>query len=136
MSPVLPPTYRALSPIGFFISWAFIPFNVVLAYYLYAQKSGIPLVLFPLKIWAFLFMVVAVYLLIGLMRNNLKHIRWAMILGVIFKTYWAWALLIYAIRDGFVHDLYLLDLWFLVAFVQALVAIYIPPRIDHGLLEK
>lgn len=135
---VAPPSYRVLSPIGYWVCWAFVPFNIILAVYLFSQRdTSMPAIIFSFEFWAFLFMLISGYLFMALIRNDIKHIRTAMILGVIFKTYWAWALFLLAIHQGFARNLYLLDLWFMVAFVQAVVAIYVPPRIDYdGLTNK
>lgn len=131
------PQYRKLSPIGFWVAWSCALFDGILAYWLYIH----PLTMIPSPggwkyFWSLVFGTLAVYLMVTLLTNNMKGVRFSMILNVIAKSFWAWTLVLLAQRTGFLASLSILDLWFFVAIVQAIIAIFTPPRIDYGLLAK
>lgn len=132
-----PPRYRRLSPIGFWCSWSCVVFDLVLGFWLWQRPLMIIDAPFHWKyFWAVIFVTLAVYLMVTLIINNMRGTRYAMILNVIVKAYWAWTLIVLANKTGIVNGLSILDLWFFVAAVQAIIAIFTPPRIDYGLFAQ
>lgn len=131
------PQYRKLSPIGYWISWLLVPFNLILSYYLWLHPfEPLHWVWGGLDVWPIAFMLLSLYLVWALLRNDMKRIRYAMMAGVFLKGIWAWTLVVIDINIGFTVGLYLLDLWFFVLLTQMVVAIFTPPRVDYGLLYK
>lgn len=131
------PQYRKLSPIGYWVSWSCSVFDIVLAFWLYVR----PLIMIESPFhsiywWPLVFATLAVYLAVALITNNMKGVRTAMILNVIVKAYWAWTLVLLTDKTGIINGLSILDLWFFVAIIQAIIAIFTPPRIDYGLFIK
>lgn len=125
----LRPPYRIINPLGFWISVAFVPFNLFLGIYL----LNIPLHSLELPLlqtfgWGIIYVIIGLWLALALKKDKLKLIRWAMLAGLFIKIYFMSILFLLAIDDGFLHDLYILDLWGLVALVQALVIIFFVPR--------
>lgn len=131
------PLYRRLSPIGYWSSWSCVAFDGILAYWLFrAQFTMIESPWGWVYFWPIVFATLALYLTGTLITNNMKGVRAAMILNVIVKAYWAWTLVLLANRTGLIAGLSVLDLWFFVATIQAIIAIFTPPRIDYGLFIK
>lgn len=137
MEHAIPPRYRKLSPIGYWVSWGCVAFNAVLA--LYLHLNPFKLIDSPFKwlqFWPVVFLSLAVSLACVLLKNNMKGVRAVMIVSVAVKAFWAWTLVLLALKIGFSKNLYLLDLWFFAAIVQSVVAIFTPPRIDYELIRQ
>ena len=127
------PPYRILDPIGFYISWAFVFFNAILGIYMWLNRSiAAPLFFIRFDFWAFVFILLAIYLFVALIKNSYSHIRLAMLLALVVKAFWTYALIVLANRSGFARNLYLLDMWLMITTAQALVVIFYPPRIKYG----
>lgn len=130
------PRYRKLSPIGYWVSWLFVPFNLVLAYYLFRVPfEPLHWTAWGIHIWPVFFTGLAIMLSYAMLKNDMRKVRMCMMLGVLAKAIWAWILFVLALQVGFVESLYLLDFWFFILIIQMVVAIFTPPRIDYDLIR-
>lgn len=123
------------SPLAFVISWLFVPFNVVIALYLWAQhQKGIMIFnVSPfLGTWSVIFLVLAGWLLYGLISERHALTRAAMIGGLFAKAFWAYVLLYYSVSTGFINNLAVLDMWAMIALVQAATVIWFLPQKRDG----
>lgn len=126
---IIRPPYKIINPLSFWLSVIFVPFNFVLAIYLFY----IPLTsLGSLKwvdttTWSYIFFLIGAWLAYALFKENLRQIRLAMLAGLIAKLFWMYVLLLVANGGGWLKNLYVLDLWAFAATTQALIIIYFVP---------
>lgn len=126
--PTLTPPFKMFNPLGYWISMAFVPFNLLLGLYLYTQNPGVNLPILHAWGWATVYVIIGLWLFIALKINNLKAIRHAMITGLFAKAYFMYLLLYLGWQNGFLATLSIIDLWGMVAVTQALVVVYFTPQ--------
>lgn len=127
------PPLSEVDPKSFYISWAYVAFNIAIGvYFLYTPTSKIrvPVVTTLLNnyFWGMTFIVLAIWLLVALLTNNWHSIRRAMVAGLFVKLFWAYALIALAIQIGFVKTLASMAMWFFIATIQAITVIHFLPR--------
>lgn len=126
------PRLKDVAPQTFWFSIGFAIFNLVVGIALFNTTilTSLQLVgVIPLKIWALMFMAHGVYMLIALAMNDWKITRFIHLAGLLIKSAW-WMELLAATVAG--RSPFLLFIWSLLLFLQAVVWIYFTPRLEHG----
>lgn len=124
------PRLSLVAPLTNSIVWGYVFFNLLIAFALYTQKDSRTLVIYsdlvtPV-VWAVVFVLLALMMFYGEVRNNWSIIRKSFIIALAVKAIFAYALLYLAYKTSFTASVGTLSLWGLAAFTQAAVLIYFP----------
>lgn len=127
------PSLFAVDPKTYLISWAFAVFNLIMCIFLFntpGETLRVPTItgLVNTALWGGVFLGLSITLTIGLLFNKWAVIRGSMIAGLFIKAFWAYALVVVAIQQGWIRILASLGMWAVIAAVQAIVVIYFMPK--------
>ena len=124
----LRPSLRSVAPLTWSIILGFGILNLVLGasliYYPLGQPVAIITPVTPLAFYGWLFIVLGVLMLYHLWRNNWKWLRRLLILGVLIKSIWLFALVLRLFDGG---SAIILTLWLFLTHVQAMTYIHFIP---------
>ncbi len=125
------PPLSLIAPLTYRIILGFIVFNIWIGYVIWSQQSmaiNIMGSIFGKEFWALVFIVLSVWLYIGIRLNDWRQVRWAMIASLLVKTIWTYALIVLAFQVGFQSVQGVLGLWLLATYVQLVTVVYFVPN--------
>lgn len=124
----LRPPLRVVAPMSFYICVGFAILNLVLGITLVntPESGGLAIVGKYTPIWAYgvLFIALGVLGAWTLYKNNWRWIRRTLILGMLYKSIWFYALLAVWLKGG---SPAILSLWLFLIYVQAMTYIFFIP---------
>lgn len=127
------PALRHIAPLSFWFSGGFGVFNMLVGIGLFNAQilTAFKVVgIIPLKLWGVIFMMQGLGMIYFLLTNNWKLIRLTNLIGVGVKTMW-WFELISSFISGASQFPFLLIIWSLLLFLQAVLYIYFTPRVEY-----
>ena len=130
---IIRPSLRHIAPLSFWFSLGFALFNLFVGFGLFIAQiltSFRVVGIIPLKIWGIIFMVHGLLMLYFLFVNSWKMTRLFNLIGVGIKTMW-WFELVSSVVSGASPFPFLLIIWSLLLFLQAVLYIYFTPRVGH-----
>lgn len=123
----LRPSLREVAPTSFFICLGFAILNLVLGRSLTFQPVGDIAIIgtyTPQWLYGLIFFLIGVVGVVALIRNNWVLIRRLQIISVLYKSIWAYALLVGLLQGGGVG---IVALWLFITYVQAIVYVFFVP---------
>lgn len=128
----LRPPLRSIDAKSFWSSWVYVFLNTSVGIFLFNYNANLHYVItnqsLTFKAWGSLFLVLAAYLAVSLLRNDWRQIRFAMMAGFCLKMFWAVALIFTALDVGLLRVLASMAMWLSLASIQAIVIIYFVPK--------
>lgn len=127
------PKLSVVDPKSFLISWAFVIFNAAIGIYFFntnVSELRVPGVtgITNNYFWGAVFIFVGFWLMVALLKNDWPAIRRAMIMGLLVKLFWSYALVVVAIQAGLLRTLASMAMWFFISAVQAIVVVHFLPK--------
>lgn len=133
----LRPNLRHIAPLTWTLILGFGVLNLVLGVSLMYFKLGTPLAIVseitPLPLYGVYFFMLGVFMLYHLVRNNWRAMRVLLLMGLLIKTIWLFALVIRLFQGG---SAIILSLWLFITYVQAMTYIYFIPTQKGGLSDS
>ncbi|MFA5172581.1 MAG: hypothetical protein WC426_13550 [Sulfuriferula sp.] len=124
----LRPGLRQVAPLTWSIILGFGILNLVLGASLMYYPLGKPVAIItpytPLALYGLIFVVLGVFMLLNLYKNNWKWLRRLLIIGVLIKSVWLFALVLRLFDGG---NAIILALWLFLTHVQAMTYIHFIP---------
>lgn len=129
----LRPSLRIVAPLTWYIILGFGILNLVLGLSLMKYSFGTPLSIVsrytPLPLYGVFFVVLGIFMLYNLQRNNWKILRRLLLCGLLIKTIWLYALVVRSFQGG---NAIVLSLWLFITYIQAIAYIYFIPTQKGG----
>lgn len=117
---------RHASPLVYWICWGFVYTNILIGYGLYytSPKAALVVVRGPLTLhaWAIIFCTLGILGAISLIVNVWHATRGVLMIGLVIKALWFYALLVTAQKASMTA----IGVWGMLAFTQFLVVIFFP----------
>lgn len=133
----LRPALREVAPLTYYICIGFAVLNVVLGITLINTHgpTGLSIVGTYTPIWGYgiLFLLLGILGLGSLYANNWVWIRRTLVLGMLYKSIWFYALVASLFHGG---SFAILGLWLFLIHVQAMTYVYFIPNIHRGKLKN
>lgn len=132
------PSLRLAAPLTYKISLGFGLLNIGIATALFQQPDFGGLVIergvFTTTFWAWVFLTMATGVFVGLFINSWRLTRWFLMVGLLVKSLFMYALIDLGLRSGFSVVLGVLILWMFLTWVQFWTVVYfLPiPHADRG----
>lgn len=124
----LRPSLRLVAPLTWTIILGFGILNLVLGWSLMHYPLGTPLAIVsdytPLQLYGAMFIALGVAMLLNLWRNNWRWLRRLLLIGLLIKTIWLFALVMRLFNGG---SAIILVLWMFITHVQAMAYVYFIP---------
>jgi hypothetical protein len=126
------PSLRQAAPLTFWIAIGFAVLNIGIAIALFRQPDQGGLVIetgrFTTTFWGWIFLFMSSSIFTGLLTNRWNVTRWALSMGLVVKSFFAYALIELGFKNGFDAAFAVTILWLFLAWVQFWTVVYfIPP---------
>lgn len=129
----LRPNLRLVAPLTWSIILGFGILNVVLGislmYYPLGRSISIVSTYTPMWLYGVLFAVLGVAMLLNLYKNNWRWLRRLLLIGLLLKAIWMFALILRLLDGG---SAIILSLWLFITHIQAMAYIHFVPTPKGG----